>query len=269
MCPANSFQLTQRAAELYERQKVSAIFRPLAEATIDALDGPPEGPVLDVACGTGIIARVLRRRFGGAPDITGLDLNADMVAVARELCAPLEGRFDWQVAPADDMGLPTGQFGTCFCQQGIQFFPDDGKALAEMKRVLRPGGKVILTVWAGPSAYFVAQAAAMGRHLGQGAANQALLPFAYDGERRLPVVLAEAGFSQIEIRPLAVTRVIEKAARGVAEDIEGSPLAAHVAAGAAGCLDRIVTDILHDCRGFLSDGDLRIPQNANMVLATA
>ena len=118
MSADNTFQLSTKAAEGYETQKVPSLFGPLARATIEAISLPESAHVIDIACGTGIIAKVVAERLTGEGRIVGTDLNSAMIEVAnrtmpfgkfkgRTLIDLPEGYLLWFV----DRGFPTGQLG--------------------------------------------------------------------------------------------------------------------------------------------------------------
>lgn len=269
MTGENRYELEEAAVAAYERQKVRSIFRPLAEATLTELGNMRLGTVLDVACGTGIMARVIRERNGPAVPVVGVDVSSGMIAAARALSSDLDGTFDWHVASVDSMPLAPGSVDSCFCQQGIQYFPNEGDALAEIRRVLRDNGWLVLTVWTHANAYFRAQSAAMRRHVGEAAAMKALAPFSYPALTRLPGILEVCDFRDVGVREISISRVIADAERGVAEDIEGSPLGPLVEASGEATMRRVVDDILADCAGFITGTELRVPQQASMVTARA
>src|SRR5580700_9755760 len=133
------------AAELFERYLVPAITAKWAEDLMDRAQ-PREGEaVLDIACGTGIVARLAAKRIGRGL-VTGLDLNTGMLAVARS--APTEGAaITWIEGSALDLPFLADSFDVVFCQLGLQFFPDQRKALDEMCRVLKGGGRAALSVF--------------------------------------------------------------------------------------------------------------------------
>jgi ubiquinone/menaquinone biosynthesis C-methylase UbiE len=119
--------------EIYERWLVGPLFKPWAEMTFDRLALSPGDRVLDIACGTGIVARVARERLGDAGYVLGVDVNPDMLAVARS-AAP---SIDWREGNASALPLRDGeQFDVVVCQQGLQFFPDKAAAAGEMRRAL-------------------------------------------------------------------------------------------------------------------------------------
>ena len=86
------------AAAIYEEQKVKAIFGPLAAATLNAVSIFDADTILDVACGTGIMARCLRERLGPSVRISGADLNEGMIDTARALTSGDPDGFDWKIA---------------------------------------------------------------------------------------------------------------------------------------------------------------------------
>ncbi|MBZ9733135.1 methyltransferase domain-containing protein [Mesorhizobium sp. CA18] len=130
--------------EMYERWLVGPLFRPWAEVTFEDLKLSPGHRVLDIACGTGIVARVARERLGAAGYVLGIDINADMLAVARTVAPDI----DWRVGNAGALPLHDGeQFDLIVCQQGLQFFPDKSAAAAEMRRALAQGGRLAVATW--------------------------------------------------------------------------------------------------------------------------
>jgi SAM-dependent methyltransferase len=144
------WQVAGNAAETYQQALVPAVFAPWAPLVVALADPRPGEHVLDVACGTGVVARLAARQVGPTGNVTGLDLNPGMLAVAASLtasdpstCAPIT----WREASATDMPLPDGAFDVVYCQLGLQFFPDRPAALREMHRVLGAGGRLGLMVW--------------------------------------------------------------------------------------------------------------------------
>ncbi|MBB4575714.1 class I SAM-dependent methyltransferase [Rhizobium lentis] len=119
--------------EMYERWLVGPLFRPWAEMTLEELALSPGDRVLDIACGTGIAARVARERLGHAAYVVGIDISPDMLAVARTV----EPAIDWREGNASALPLCDGeQFDVVVCQQGLQFFPDKPAAAAQMRGAL-------------------------------------------------------------------------------------------------------------------------------------
>jgi len=130
--------------EMYERWLVDPLFRPWAEMTFAQLGLSSGDRVLDIACGTGIVARVAKERLADVGYIVGVDMNPDMLAVARAV----EPAIDWREGNSSALPLRDGeQFDVVVCQQGLQFFPDKPAAAAQMRRALARDGRLAVATW--------------------------------------------------------------------------------------------------------------------------
>ena len=143
----SGFQLAQQQAAAYE--SFTSVFmggsaRLLAEgARIGAGD-----VVLDLACGTGLVARHVASLVGRNGRLVGVDINPAMLEIARASSAYTN--VEWVEAPCDALPFDEATFTHIICQQAFQFFPEPVDAMREAIRVLRPGGKMLATVWATP-----------------------------------------------------------------------------------------------------------------------
>lgn len=130
--------------EIYERILVAPLFRPFAEQLIARIGINRGDSVIDVACGTGIVARVARERLGPEARIVGVDVAPAMLAVARAV----EPAIEWREGNATSLPVSAGeQFTVLTCHQGLQFMPDKPAVIREMRRVLAPGGRIALATW--------------------------------------------------------------------------------------------------------------------------
>lgn len=139
--PTESFQIPIEAAEAYEAAFVPAFFAQWAPILCGAAVLTAGQRVLDVACGTGVVARTAADRVGSG-NVVGVDLNEAMLAVARRVRADI----DWRQGDVAALPLPDGAFDAVVCQMALMFFPDRVRALREMARVLTPGGTVAVLV---------------------------------------------------------------------------------------------------------------------------
>ncbi len=265
----DAYQLVSGAAAIYERQKVNAIFRPLAEATLAGLSVSRSDSVLDVACGTGIVARVIRERIDPVLPVTGVDLNPGMIETAIDLTRDAADAYQWHVADISGMPFPDGVFTLAICQQGLQFFPDEMIALREIRRVLRFGGQVVLTVWAGPSRFFIALAEAIARHVSQEGATRSLAPFAYKKLDAIPKLLASAGFDDVCVSEVTIDRRIVSPTDAIPREIMGNPVGPEVEACGSEAMSAIISDVMADCADLMQGSVLVAPQTARMFSATA
>lgn len=258
------FQLAGDAARIYEAQKVPAIFRPLARATLDRLDLRSETAVLDAACGTGIVARELRARVPVGCRVTGVDLSAAMIAVARQAA---NEDIDWHVADIAALPFPDGAFSSVICQQGLQFFPDEAAALAEIGRVLVRAGRLVLTVWSAPSPLFLALARRIEAYAGAEIATRSLAPFGWAGLAALTDRLAAAGLEAPERARLKLDRVLKADAGTVADELRGNPAGALLASRDAELIGRIAAATLGDLAPYLHGDRFVIPQETHLLVS--
>ena len=120
-----------------------------ARAGLLAMAAPASGErVLDVACGTGLVAFEAARAVGPAGAVVGIDLSGQMVEAAR-LRASKKALSNVRFArmDAESLALPDASFDLALCALGLMYVPDPERAVREMRRVLRPGGRMVLAVW--------------------------------------------------------------------------------------------------------------------------
>lgn len=210
----------------YERRLVPAVFEPWAEVLLDAVRVAPGSRVLDIASGTGVLARAAARRTGSDGHVVASDLSKPMLARAaatgmRNGAAPIE----YVEASAEALPFEDGRFDVVLCQQGLQFIPARAVAVGEMRRVLRPGGVAGIAVWA--SGHPLEPFGAYGDEL---AAIGAEPPFprAFESDTFMMsletarTLLEEAGFSRIEADVVAL-EVSWPDARSAAAGVLGTP----------------------------------------------
>lgn len=130
--------------EIYERHLVPLIFEPYATDIARRLAARRPARILEVAAGTGVVTRAMARALPDA-EIVATDLNQPMLDHAAKVGAP--GRVEWRQADALSLPFPDGSFDAVVCQFGCMFFPDKARSFAEARRVLRPGGVVIVNAW--------------------------------------------------------------------------------------------------------------------------
>jgi ubiquinone/menaquinone biosynthesis C-methylase UbiE len=130
--------------EIYEQALCGPLFQPWAGPLLDDARLAPGDRVLDLACGTGIVARTARERLGGTGKVVGVDVSPAMLEVARRVAPDIE----WREGDAGALPLQEHeQFDVVTCQQGFQFFPDRAAALDQIRRALAPGGRLAISTW--------------------------------------------------------------------------------------------------------------------------
>jgi SAM-dependent methyltransferase len=260
------------AAETYERALVPAVFAAWAPLVVALADPRPGERVLDVACGTGVVTRLVAQRVGRTGKVVGLDLNPGMLAVAASRAAnepPTSAPITWQEGSATRIPLPDAVFDIAYCQLGLQFFPDRPAAMREMHRILVPGGRLGLMVWRGieHSPGFDILAATLARHVGTEAAAIMRAPFALADAEELRGLIAAASFRDITIQPAPGTVRFPSVARFVQDYVAGSPLAGPVAKVADEARAALVSEVGDALRSYLAAGALAFPIEAHLVKA--
>jgi len=238
-------------ADLYEAHLVAPLFQPFAAATLDALAPAPGEHLLDLACGTGIVARLAHERDRSGR-IVGVDISPDMIAVARRSAPAIE----WRVGDAMQLSLEDGEaFDIVVCQQGLQFVPDRSAAARELVRALGPRGRVAVSTWRPleESPFFREVHPIAERHLGQvvdrrhgfadATALEALLREAGLRDTRVTTLTRtirfEDGAAIIRMNAMALVGMSE-AGKGMSDEERGrvaGAIAAESAAAAAAWVD--------------------------------
>ena len=183
---------------------VPGLFAPWASRLIESANPQPGERILDVACGTGIVGRQIARRMGSRGTVIGLDLDPGKIAVARA-AAEREGlAIEWHTSPAERLPFSESNFDLIFCQFGLMFFTDRHAALREMYRVLRSGGRMVLSVWQGLDRHPFYQTLheVSSRLLGESSVGAV---FSLGDSDELRSLLTDAGFQDIEIEPMSIT----------------------------------------------------------------
>jgi ubiquinone/menaquinone biosynthesis C-methylase UbiE len=263
------YQLEGNAPQLYERETVHTLGRPLAELMFAHMSLHTGDRLLDVACGTGIVTRVAVQRYRDLGHVVGVDLNAGMLDVARAHTPATRVPIEWRQGDACALPFPDGSFEVVLCQQGLQFVPNPLVALREMRRVLVPGGRLAFTVFSETPAYYAALADALARRVSADAATSCLSRYTLREATTLRQLVEDAGFGAIEMHVLEVMRRMPASAESIVEAMARAPYARDVAAveeAARQAIGQEVSAALHAYR----DGDeLVIPHRSHLVQAQA
>jgi ubiquinone/menaquinone biosynthesis C-methylase UbiE len=197
MSASETGQVTRDAAEVYEEFFVPALFQQWAQRVADAADIRAGERVLDVACGTGVLARAVTERAGQDGTVIGLDLNEGMLAVARRKAPEIE----WRHGRAESLPFDSNSFDAVVSQFGLMFFEDRATALREMMRVLRPGGRLAVAVWAAleDSPGYAALTDLLQRLFGDRAADALRAPFVLANPQTLRSLFDESGIHDVHI----------------------------------------------------------------------
>lgn len=196
----------ENPAETYERYFVPAMFLPWTTILLRHAAPRSRERVLDVACGTGIVARQVAPLVGADGQVVALDMNPAMLAVARALPAPSGATINWQEGNAMPLPFPDGAFDVVLCQHGLQFIPDRAGAVREMCRVLMPGGRAVVIVLQALARHpvFEALMGSVARHLLL-PVSAVMTPFALCDADELRTLFTAAEFKTVDILSESIT----------------------------------------------------------------
>lgn len=194
---AMTFQLVGDGPRIYEEVMVPLWFGRWAEALIDQLSLRNAERVLDVACGTGVTTRLTRARIGPDGSVAGLDVNAPMLAQAKELAGDLD--IAWIASDVCDSGLPSESYDVILSQHGYHYFPDKPQALREFLRLLAPGGRLGFSIWDGHSPYTSAICAAVAHHISPEIARKQRSQRETPSAKELRDQMSAQGFSNVGV----------------------------------------------------------------------
>ena len=214
----------------YDKYLGPILFQPYAEDLAARLSLDRNCAVLELACGTGILTRILRDRLPVGARLVATDLNEPMIRNAARKFRDGEA-VEWQTADASNLPFDDESFDAVVCQFGVMFLPDKTLGAREARRVLKPGGVFLFNVWD----------SMVHNDLGR-IAHETItsffekdppmfyqVPFGYHDHREIKRVLGEVGFRDVRLevvaKPGAASRS-EDAAQGL---VHGNPVAAAIA----------------------------------------
>jgi SAM-dependent methyltransferase len=185
------------AAKAYEEFFVPALFGEWAPRVAAAARIRTGDHVLDVACGTGVLAREAASQVGPSGFVAGVDTSPGMLAVARTV-AP---RIEWREDKAEALPYPDQRFDAVVSQFGLMFFSDRRRALTEMQRVLKRGGRLAVAVWASldSSPAYAAEVDLLEHMAGRAAADAVRVPFVLGDTNQLTQLVASAGIDKVAV----------------------------------------------------------------------
>ena len=263
----DQWQLSGNAAEQYEQVAARYILGPWVPGLVKTAEIQRDEKVLDLACGTGVVTRAATAELGPSGQITGLDLNEGMLEVAKGIEMPGDGKLSWVRGSALDMDFPDASFDVVLCQQGLQFFPDQLKALTETHRVLRNGGRALFSVWAGPSPYHIAVGAALAKHMDDTAERRLLATRVVPDVDALRSLFIDAGFEQVNVTRMEKQVRLPEIEKFIIANLRGTVLAEDIETLSASEQSALAKDGAEGLAPYADGVDTVMPDFSNLVFA--
>ena len=185
------------AARGYENLFVPALFEQWTKHLIDGAGIREGSHVLDVACGTGVLARNALSRTGPGGRIVGVDPAPGMLVAAKDI----EPNIDWILCGAEALELDDETFDCVISQFGMMFFQDRQKSAEEIFRVLKPGGSLAIAVWNSieQNPAYADIVSVLQEQVGTAAADALRLPYSLGKTQEVTAVLDNSGFTGISV----------------------------------------------------------------------
>jgi len=255
-----------RLPDTYDRLLVPMLFAPYAAELGPRAAVLSPARVLEVAAGSGALTRELVDRLPSAA-VTATDLAQPMLDRA---AATGPAGVHWQQADAQALPVLDGAFDLWVCQFGIMFVADRGRAYREARRVLAPGGHLLLATWTGLADNGFAQAlddALRDRFPDDPPAFIRAVPHGYTDPDLVRRELAEAGFADPQVEVVTLESVAASAEDVATAFLLGTPVGHAVSARGAGEVEAATAHTAAVVRDRFGAGPVRAPMTALVVTA--
>jgi ubiquinone/menaquinone biosynthesis C-methylase UbiE len=260
-------------AEIYEQFYVSAAFRHWTPILLEFALPKPGEHLLDLACGTGIVARNAARQVGPEGRVVGLDINPAMLEVARRQAGPEASFIEWQEGNAENIPFPDHTFDLVLCQAGLMLFKNRAAAVVELFRVLKEGGRAVVLVWQSldRQPFNRALCESISRRMGVDIA--VITPsFSLGSADALSSLLSEAGFPKVSVYPVQYYIFADDPEGYVDLTLRGAAAANPIFATLddktrTELVEGIAADIEPVLQKYLQGGRLIYPVSANIAVA--
>jgi SAM-dependent methyltransferase len=266
--PSTDKSFTGSIPKNYEAFLVPLIFVPYAVDLSRRVASLRPSHVLEVAAGTGVVTRALVTALPGSTDIVATDLNPAMIeqAAAIGTSRPVE----WKVADATDLPFSDEAFDVVVCQFGVMFFPDKPKAFGEFRRVLKPGGTLIFSVWdeLGANEFADAISTGLAEHFPSDPPRfLPRSPYGYFEHARIKADLAAGGFTMApEIETITERSRAKSAVEPALGFCHGSPLRTEI--DARGDLTSATNAAVRELEKRFGSGHVDAQMRAHVVTVT-
>jgi len=256
---------TTSPSEIYERFMVPAIFARWSRVLLEQVEPQPGERVLDLACGTGIVARTAASMVQPGGEVFGVDFNPAQIATARSI----DSSIDWREGDAASLPFTDQEFDLVVCQQGFQFFPDRVQAVKEIHRVLKPGGRVGISVWSSIDKLpgYLALVRSLERRIGQSAVGLMDDLSVLSDSNEVSRFFADGGFPVADAVTLINDVVFPSAEEFTRAIVVGSIMRRTDAQFSEETLELLAADVTADMASYLGENGLIFPMEAHLLTA--
>jgi ubiquinone/menaquinone biosynthesis C-methylase UbiE len=257
---------TGTGADNYQRYFVPAIATPVSADLLKAASLQPGERILDVACGTGLIARLAAEQVGPTGSVTAIDISPDMIDVAKATPSPAAPAIDWQVGDATALSLPDGSYDVVLCQMGLMFIEDRATAVSEMRRVLAPGGRLVINTPGSIQPPFQLMEQAIVDHINPELGGFVRAVFSMHDPEAVAALLRDAGLDDVDATVSVATFRLAASAEFLWQYINLTPMGPFVAQAPEAAQAAMERQVVDTWAPYVVDGTTPVDQP--MVVAT-
>lgn len=273
MPDATQFQFNVPSVpKAYEEFLRPRLFEPWAKLLLDEVALRAGESVLDIATGPGTVACLAAMRVGPEGRVLAIDIAQPMLDIAKaKALSPGSAKVDYQLSPATPLPSPSAAFDVVLCQQGLQFFPDRIAALREMRRVLKPGGRVGIAVWVEieRNPLYAAYHTALRPIVPAQLADVITVPFSWPSGSALKSAAEEAGFCDIHLLTRSLPMVLEAGVEQAVQTFAATPVAPGVAELPQDMQNAVFARMRQELTKLLKDGRVVADWSSNLMVGRA
>jgi ubiquinone/menaquinone biosynthesis C-methylase UbiE len=263
---SKQWQLAQDAAQKYEDVLVQAILGPFAKALVDWAKLEPNDTVVDVGCGTGAATRYAAERLGSGGKVIGTDVNAAMLSVAKSIASD-GASIEWTETNAMSLSLDDDMADAVLCAQSLQFMPDRPKTLSEMRRILRPGATVYISLWCPieQSPYFNALVSTIAEYVSPDTAAGLGAAFGFSQIEAIRSAVTAAGFENVIDQVSEIYLNLPEVTDFVPRHIRATPMGAGYDAASTETQEAIVQQMADRLSAYVDANGMTVPFRSLLI----
>ncbi|MCA9903555.1 MAG: class I SAM-dependent methyltransferase [Anaerolineae bacterium] len=266
---SKQWQLAQDAAERYQEILVPAILGPFAQALVDWADLRHDPLVVDVGCGTGAAARFAADKIGTAGRVIGTDINPGMLRVAQALPNGHGAPLEWRQESAYALSFGDETADVVLCAQTLQFLNDRLKALQAMRRILKPGAALYVSLWCDieQNPYFDTLVQAVARNIGADTAAGLGAAFSFSDLDAIQDMVRAAGFADLKTTIAEIALALPPIPEFVPRHIQATPLGPGYNAASPAARQATLDFLTEQLSAYQTDTGIGVPFRSHLIQA--
>ncbi|TAK74958.1 MAG: class I SAM-dependent methyltransferase [Gammaproteobacteria bacterium] len=272
MNKSTQWQLSGNSPKIYDQYIAPAVSAPWYSLFVETGLPYMKGPIADIGCGTGsfLLHLLDQKKISHKTKLVGVDVNALMLAIAEEKSSMYKNSISWVTASVNKLPFNDNYFQLVYCQQGIQYFENKGKALSEIYRIMDLKGVLIATVWSviEECVGYKCLSDAILRIVGDNARSSLYAPFSYSDPHVLKELARSVGFKMVSVQLVENFVYFSSIKEFGRYRIYGSPLIYDLPPDKVEeIIDKITFELELSLKPYIGKNGLSFPVKANYLIA--